>query len=91
VKEFVSSSTRRRRQKILSILLAYLVCLLAAEGMARITSGPRWLNAHYVAISSGFADLDALIADTQNTPGPKYYEEFLYAPGPFSSTHAVTP
>ena len=72
---------------MLYIFLIGLVFLLLAEAVARITSGPRWLNPYYVEISSDFAGLDALIEDTQNTPETKYYDEFLYAAGPFSSTH----
>jgi hypothetical protein len=70
------------------LVVAGLVCLLAVEGLVRITSGPRWLNAHYVEISGDFAELEALIADTQNThPAPKYYDEFVYAAAPVSTDH----
>lgn len=81
------ANTRPKGRLFLYILLIGLVCLLVVEGMARITSGPRWLNPYYVAISSDFAELDALIEDTRNTPAPRYYDEFLYAAGPFSSNH----
>jgi hypothetical protein len=70
------------------LVVAGLACLLAAEGLVRLTSGPRWLNAYYVEISSDYAELEALIADTQNThPSPKYYDEFIYAAAPVSTGH----
>jgi hypothetical protein len=74
-------------KKIVLVLLMGLVFILLAELLARLTAGPRWLNQHYVAISSDFAELDALIDDTQNTAGIQYYDEFLYAMAPYSSTH----
>jgi hypothetical protein len=74
-------------KKILFVLLTGLVFILLAELLARVTAGPRWLNQHYVQISSDFAELDALIEDTQNTAGIQYYDEFLYAMAPYSSTH----
>jgi hypothetical protein len=77
----------RTKKSVFSILLIGLVGLLIAEGLARITAGPRWLNQHYVEISSDFAELDALIEDTQNTAGLAYYDEFLYAMASYSSTH----
>jgi hypothetical protein len=72
--------------KILLVVFMGLVFILLAEGLARVTAGPRWLNPYYVQISGDFAELDALIDDTQNTAG-MYYDEFLYAMAPYSSTH----
>jgi hypothetical protein len=74
-------------KKILLVLLMGLAFILLVELLARLTAGPRWLNQHYVTISSDFAELDALINDTQNTAGLQYYDEFLYAMAPYSSTH----
>jgi hypothetical protein len=76
-------------KKITVIVIAVLATLLVAEGITRLTSrGPRWFNPYYAEISSGYPDLEALIEDTQyNQPAPKYYDEFLYAASPFSSTH----
>lgn len=71
----------------LSAILVGFVCLLLAEGVTRIQSEPRSPNARYVEISRGFPDLDALIEAAQSETGPTYYEEFLYAPSPFSSPH----
>jgi hypothetical protein len=73
---------------ILLIIVGCVSTLLGLEAYARIsTRGPRWLNLHYVEISSAYAELDALIKDTQKTLPPKYYDEFLYAPGPVSTDH----
>jgi hypothetical protein len=86
--KFMKVNTLTTRRKILYIVGISVGCLLIVEWLARITSGPRWLNPHYVEISSEFADLEALIADTQNThPAPKYYDEFLYAAAPVSTGH----
>lgn len=76
-------------KKITVVIFVALVTVIFAEGIARLASqGPRWLNPHYVEVSSGFPDLEALINDAQhNHPGPKYYDEFLYAAAPYSSTH----
>jgi hypothetical protein len=71
---------------ILLAFLAGLVFIVLAEGLVRVTAGPHWLNQHYVQISSGFAELDSLTEDTQNLSG-MYYDEFLYAMAPYSSTH----
>lgn len=87
LEEMIRALARKKRGKILFVFLFVAVCVLALEGIARITSGPRWLNTNYIEISSDFANLDALIKDAQNTQAPKYYEEFLYAPRPFSSAH----
>lgn len=85
--EAMKTSTGPKGRKIFYIFLIGLVCLLAVEGLARLTGGPGSPNASYMEISSGFEELAALIEDTQNTPELKYYDEFLYAAGPFSSTH----
>lgn len=76
-----------KKRKLLYILLLGFGFGLLAEALFRITSGPRWLNPYYVQISRDFSELEALIEDTQSTPELKYYDEFLYAAGPFSSTH----
>lgn len=82
-----ADSRKRKRPGILYMSVVSLLCLVAVEGVARVTSPPRWLNARYVEISSDFAELDALIADVQDLSGLKYYDEFLYSLDPFSSTH----
>lgn len=70
------------------ILFGFILSLFLLEGFLRITtSGQRWVNSHYVEISSAFPELEALIDDTQNTPPHKYYDEFLYAPGPVALEH----
>jgi hypothetical protein len=77
------------RQNVLSLALVVVLSILVLEGLVRVTQrGPRWLNPHYVAISSGYVELDGLIADTQNThPAPKYHDEFIYAAAPVSTEH----
>jgi hypothetical protein len=81
----------KRSLKIQLILLLLSGCFIGAlvlEVYARIsTRGPRWLNPHYVEISASLSELNDLIEDTQNTAPPKYYDEFLYAPGPVTTTH----
>jgi hypothetical protein len=76
-------------KKILFIIIIALATLLLAEGIARLASrGPRWFNPYYAEVSAGYPELEALIEDAQyNHPGPKYYDEFLYAAAPYSSTH----
>jgi lysophospholipase L1-like esterase len=87
LREFIRASSHTKWGHILSLFLLFLVCLLLLEGWARINTRPSWPNARYAAISSGYAELDALVQVAQTTIGPKYYEEFLYAPPPFSSAH----
>jgi hypothetical protein len=78
-----------RKSIILYVSLIALVSILALEGLVRMSQrGPRWLNSTYVKISEDFPDLEALLADLEKTSlSPKYYDEFLYAARPASSTH----
>jgi hypothetical protein len=65
---------------LLAGAVAVLV-LLALEVLVRLTTrGPRWLNPRYVALSQGFAELDALIEDAYS-PGSRtiYRDEYLYS------------
>ena len=77
------------KKKILLGLFIGLVGLLLLEAAARIlTRGPKWANPRYVEISKDFEYLDDLIADNQiSYVAPKYYDEFLYATIPSSTTH----
>lgn len=83
------SVTLKSRHKFLLGLMMILVCLLVAEGVARLVSGPTWVNPYYSEMSKGFALLDELNADKQHmfAQGQKYYDEFLYGTAPVSLTH----
>jgi hypothetical protein len=70
------------------ILLGGFSTILGLEAFIRIsTHGPKRVNSNYVEMSAAFTDLDALITDSQIVASPKYYDEFIYAPGPLTSDH----
>jgi hypothetical protein len=80
----------RIRRALLYLVLVALAGSIVLEVAARMTSRElRWLDPRYVALSQGFADLDALIADAGWGPGesPRYYDEFLYAAAPYTTKH----
>lgn len=84
----VQTKPRKRFPLVLTVFLALIVALIALEGLTRIVvKKQRWLNPDYVAISSGFSDLDTLIDDQYRHPGLMYYDEFLYAAKPYESTY----
>ncbi len=78
------------KRKVLYVFVVTLLCLVVLEIVSRITAPEHpWLNPRYVELSEDYEDLEGLIDDVGWGPGDarKYYEEFLYAPAPRSSSH----